>query len=248
MLRIFLWIGIIIGIIFLALGLTVVILNLWFIQLKKDKYTDADRWRFVSWLASWAVPLLTFSRTELEGLEKLDKENIETGVIYANHHSIFDIFALLKTIKRQHAYIAKIEVGNIFLLSRGMRLIRCGFLDRDNPRAAVKTISEAVKTVKDNILMVIFPEGTRVINAPLGTFKAGSFKVATKAKAAIVPMTIYNAHLVGKRWPLPTTIKIKVHDPIKYEVYKDMDTPKIAAMVEKIVKQDLLQLEVRDQE
>lgn len=240
MLHILLWIIIIIGIIIMALGLTVVLLNLWFIQLKKDKYTDADRWKFVSWLASWAVPLLTFSRTELEGLEKLDKETLSMGVIYANHHSIFDIFAILKTVKRQHAYIAKIEIGNIFLLSRGMRLIRCGFLDRNNPRAAVKTISEAVKTVKENILMVIFPEGTREVKAPLGTFKAGSFKVATKAKAAIVPMTIYNSQMVGKRWPLPTTIKIKIHDPISYETYKDMDTSKIAAMVEKIVKQDLL--------
>jgi len=240
MLRVFLWIGIIIGIIIVALGLTAVLLNLWFIQLKKDKYTDADRWRFISWLTSWAVPLLTFSRTEMEGLEKLDRENIETGVIYANHHSIFDIFAIIKTVKRQHAYIAKAEIGKIFLLSRGMRLVRCGFLDRDNPRAAVKTISDAVKTVKENILMVIFPEGTRMVNAPIGNFKAGSFKVATKAKAAIVPMTIYNSHLAGKRWPLPTTIKIKVHDPISYESYKDMDTFKIADMVERIVKQDLL--------
>jgi len=247
MLRILLGIILIIGIIFTALAITVILLNLWFIQLKKDKYTDADRWKFVSWLASWAVPLLTFSRTEMDGLEKLDRENLEMGVIYANHHSIFDIFALLKTIKRQHAYIAKIEIGNIFLLSRGMRLVRCGFLDRNNPRAAVKTITEAVKTVKDNILMVIFPEGTRKVKAPLGSFKAGSFKVATKAKAAIVPMTIYNTQMVGKRWPLPTTIKIKVHDPIPHETYKDMDTLKIAAMVEKIVKQDLLQLDLRDE-
>lgn len=218
----------------------VLALNTYFIELKKDKYTDADRWKFISWLTNWAVPLLTFSRTEIEGLEKLSKENVEIGVIYANHQSIFDIFAIIKTIKRQHAYIAKIEIGRIFLLNRGMRLIKCGFLDRDNPRAVVKTINEAVKTVKEGILMVVFPEGTRGINAPLGTFKAGSFKVATKAKAAIVPMTIYNSHIVGKRWPIPTTIKIKVHDPIPYEVHKDMDTSEIAEMVEKTVKQDLL--------
>jgi len=240
MLRIFLWISILIGIIIAALGLIVIALNLWFIQLKKDKYTDADRWKFISWLVNWAVPLLTFLRTEVEGLEKLSKENLETGVIYANHQSIFDIFAFIKTVKRQHAYIAKKEIGKIFLLNRGMRLIRCGFLDRDDPRAAVKTISDAAKTVKEGILMVIFPEGTREINAPLGTFKAGSFKVATKAKAAIVPMTIYNSYTVGKRWPLPTTVKVKIHDPIPHGVYKDMDTSKIAEMVEKIVKQDLI--------
>ena len=231
------WILLGIAILFI---LIVLALNTYFIELGKEKYTDVDRWNFISWMTSWAVPLLTFSRTEMEGLEKLDKETLETGVIYGNHHSIFDIFAFIKKVKRQHAYIAKIEIGRIFLLNRGMRLIRCGFLDRDNPRAAVKTISEATKTVKEGILMVIFPEGTRAIKAPVGTFKAGSFKVATKAKAAIVPMTIYNSEMVGKRWPLPTTVKIKIHDPIPYEAYKDMDTSEIAEMVETIVKQDLL--------
>ena len=60
MLSVFLWVIVIIVGIFVALGLIVVLLNLWFIQLKKDKYTDVDRWNFISWLTSWAVPLLTF--------------------------------------------------------------------------------------------------------------------------------------------------------------------------------------------
>lgn len=231
------WILLGIVVMFVAI---LVALNTYMINLEKDKYTDADRWKFISWLTNWSVPLLTFSRTEMEGLEKLSTENLETGIIYANHQSIFDIFSTLKTIKRQHTYIAKIEIGKLFLLNRGMRLIRCGFLDRDNPRAAVRTINEAAKTVKEGILMIIFPEGTREINAPLGTFKPGSFKFAIKAKAAIVPMTIYNSHTVGKRWPRPTTIKIKVHEPIPYQIYKDMDTLEIAEKVEKIVKQDLL--------
>lgn len=241
-LQIFLWLIVVIVAIAAVLGLIVVGLNLWFIQLKKDKYTDIDRWKFISWLTNWAVPFLTLSRTEMEGLEKLNQENLETGVIYANHHSIFDIFSLLKTVKRRHAYIAKIEIGRIFLLHRGMRLIRCEFLDRDNPRGAVKTISSAVKTVKEGILMVVFPEGTRVINGPVGLFKAGSFKVAVKAKADIIPMTIFNSQMVGKRWPRPTVVKIKVHDPIPHAIYKDMDTSEIALMVERIVKRDLLQL------
>jgi len=239
MFNFFIIVGAIILTLVVAFVVTVVILNAYFIRLADEKYTDADRWAFISWLTNWAVPLLTLSKTQMDGLEKLDKENLETGVIYANHHSIFDIFAFIKTVKRQHAYIAKKEIGNIFLLHRGMRLIRCGFLDRDNPRAAVKTISEAVKTVKEGILMVIFPEGTRVINGPIGLFKAGSFKVATKAKAPIVPMTIFNSQMVGKRWPRSTTVKIKIHDPIPYDVYKDMDTAEIALMVEEIVKKPL---------
>ncbi|MCL2560213.1 MAG: 1-acyl-sn-glycerol-3-phosphate acyltransferase [Turicibacter sp.] len=240
MFSILLWIvAVIVGIAAL-LGLIVVLLNLWFIVLGKDKYTDAQRWGAIKWIVSWAVPLLTFSRTEMEGLEKLSDEQLKTGVVYANHQSIFDIFTFVKTVKRRHAYIAKVEIGRIFLLNRGMRLIRCGFLDRDNPRLAVQTMYDATKAVTEGILMVIFPEGTRIINGPMGGFKAGSFKVAVKAKAAIVPTTIYNSHMIGKRWPLPTTVKIKIHDPIPYEDYKGMSTAAIAKMVEGIIKADLL--------
>ena len=242
MIQVLIILGLILLGIVVAFIAAVLALNAYYIRLESDKYSDADRWKFTSWLTNWAVPLLTFSKTEMEGIEKLDKATLETGVLYANHHSIFDIFSFIKTVKRQHAYIAKKEIGNIFLLHRGMRAIRCGFLDRDNPRDAVKTINDAVKTVKEGILMVIFPEGTRMVKGPIGSFKAGSFKVATKAKAPIVPMTIYNSEMLGKRWPRPTTVKIKIHDPIPYETYKDMDTPEIAEMVERIVKEELLQL------
>ena len=240
MIRLLIILSLIVGGLVIAFFATVVISNLQFIRLKADKYTDADRWKFVSWLTGWAGPLLTRSRTEIEGLDKLDADKLETGVIYANHQSICDVFSILKVLKRQHAYIAKKEIGNIFLLKRGMRLVRCEFLDRDDPRAAVKTINSAAKTVKEGILMVIFPEGTRAVRAPLGTFKAGSFKVALKAKAPIVPMTIYNSYEVGERWPRRTTVKIKVHDPVPYEQYKDMDTHEVARMVEEIVKQELI--------
>ncbi len=38
--------------------------------------------------------------------------------------------------------------------------------------------------------MVVFPEGTRSKGEQIGEFKAGSFKLATKSKVPIVPVTI----------------------------------------------------------
>lgn len=221
------------------IAVIVITLNTCFIFLKnEEKYTDLQRFKFVSWIMSWATPLLIFSKVEIEGYEIINQ--VEKGIIYANHPSIFDVFALLKKVKRPHTYIAKAELGRMFFLRRGMPLLKCSLLDDNNPRSAVKTVNEAVKNVKEGLLTVIFPEGERLINAPIGMFKAGSFKVALKSKADIIPLTIYNTHLVKKRWPRPTPIKIKVHEPIPHEIYKDMETPVIAKMVEKIVKQDLL--------
>jgi len=238
--QIFVFLGAIIGILAIAFVLIVVGLNFGFVILEGEKYTEVDRWNFASWMFSWTTPVFTFSRTEIEGLEKLDVERVKTGVIYPNHQSICDVFSLGKTIKRRHVYVAKKEVGEVFLLRRAMQATRCVLLDRGDPRAAVKSINEMVKVVREGILMVIFPEGTREIKAPMGTFKAGSFKVALKAKADIIPMTIFNSYEVAKRWPLPTTIKVKVHDPIPYEAYKDMGTHEIAHMVEGIVKKELV--------
>ena len=42
--------------------------------------------------------------------------------------------------------------------------------------------------------MVIFPEGTRSKGDEMGEFKAGSFKLATKAKVPIIPVTIKGSY------------------------------------------------------
>lgn len=228
--------GILLGILLIA-GIVVLGVNFRIQQLKDPRYTDQERFEFISWVVSWAIPLLTRVKVEVEGLEKLD--SIEHGVIYANHQSNIDIVTMLKVIKRPHGYIAKKELDHIFLLSDGMRLIRCEFMDRNDVRQSVKVISSAVKKVKEGHLMVIFPEGTRMVNGELGSFKAGSFKLAQKAKADIVPVTIFNSYEVAKRWPRRTVVKMLVHNPIKYEDYEALQTNELCEQVEIIIKKPL---------
>lgn len=237
MLQVFYIVSLVIGGIITTLGLVILIINFWFMRLANAKYSDEKRWKAVSWVVSWAVPFLIRATVEIEGVEKLDLH--ENAVVYANHRSLFDIAAFLKGVKRPHGYIAKAEIGKVFLLKRGMPLIKCEFLERSDDRNAAKVILNAIKTVKSGHMMVIFPEGTRCIGLPIGMFKAGSFKVAQKAQAAIVPTTFYNTEIVPTQWPRKIVFKVKVHDPIPYEDYAHMQTPEIALMVETIVKADL---------
>ncbi len=232
----FVLLGILLGILLIA-GIVILSVNFRIQQLKDPRYTDQERFEFVSWVVSWAIPLLIRVKVEVEGLEKLD--SIEHGVIYANHQSNVDIVTMLKVIKRPHGYVAKKELDHIFLLSDGMRLIRCEFMDRNDVRQSVKVISNAVKKVKEGHLMVIFPEGTRMIKGELGSFKAGSFKLAQKAKADIIPVTIFNSYEVAKRWPRRTVVKMLVHDPIKYEDYEGLSTNELSEHVEMIIKKTL---------
>ena len=78
-----------------------------------------------------------------------------------------------------------------------MRYLHCLFLDRDNIKEGMKTILVAIEKVKSGISMCIFPEGTR--NKTADTFlpfHEGSFKIAEKAGAPIIPMTIVNSAAV----------------------------------------------------
>ena len=72
-----------------------------------------------------------------------------------------------------------------------MEEIHCLFLDREDPRQGLKTILAAIENVKSGISMFIFPEGTRSkVEGEFLPFHAGSFKIATKAKVPVVPVTL----------------------------------------------------------
>ncbi len=58
--------------------------------------------------------------------------------------------------------------------------MKCVFMDRQNVRAAVKTINEGVENLKNGYSMLIFPEGTRSRGENLGEFKKGSMKLGIK--------------------------------------------------------------------
>lgn len=131
---------------------------------------------------------LTGSTVEVSGEELIPQD---TAVVFVgNHQGYLDIPVMLGFVNKPKAFISKIEILKIPLLSTWMKLMQCTFLDRKNPRQSIKAMQEAVETVKKGYSLVIFPEGTRSRGGPVAEFKAGSFKLALKAGVPIVPVTI----------------------------------------------------------
>ena len=127
-----------------------------------------------------------------------------------------------------------------------MEEIHCLFLDREDPRQGLKTILTAIDYVKDGISMFIFPEGTRCkVEGTFLPFHAGSFKIATKAKVPVIPVTlvgmgdIFEDHFPRiKRVP----VVIEFGDPIETA---DMDRnaqkelpDRVKAIIEETYKRD----------
>lgn len=84
-----------------------------------------------------------------------------------------------------------------------MHMCFCLPLDREDNRAAVKTINEAVELLDENVVsMGIYPEGqTNKTEEPLLPFRNGAFKIAQKAKVPIVVCVIENTEKILKNFP-----------------------------------------------
>ena len=101
-----------------------------------------------------------------------------------------------------------------------MHMCFCLPLDRNDNRAAVRTINEAVELLDDNVVsMGIYPEGaTNKTEEPLMPFRNGAFKIAQKAKVPIVVCVIENTEKILKNFPWqPTTVNLKVLEVLPYD-------------------------------
>src|SRR5579875_1207072 len=147
----------------------------------------------------WAKSLLWIAgaRVEIEGLEKIRPDG--SYVISPNHASYMDTPVVLANLPVQFRFLAKRGLFQIPFL--GTHLARAGHIPvpRDDPRAAVKTLTAAAQGIRDRgISMLIFPEGGRTHDGVLRPFKEGAAYIAIKAGVPIVPVA-----LIGTRAVLP---------------------------------------------
>lgn len=124
------------------------------------------------------------------------KENIPNVpcCYIGNHTSILDIPILIDSVGKCMGFVAKKEMVKAPVLGYWMSKYNCVPLDRENAREAIKVIRKGSENIKKGYSMAIFPEGTRSKNGELMEFKKGSLKLATMAKAPIVPVTIDGAY------------------------------------------------------
>lgn len=185
--------------------------------LKKGK--DEEHKSFTYWAVQlWASRVLKSTKANIKvyGLENLPKDGAMLFV--SNHQSNFDIPLLLSLIPVPKGFIAKKELGKVPFISRWMKEINCLFMDREDMKQSMQIIIDGIKILKSGYSMVVFPEGTRSKGGPVGEFKAGSFKLATKAKVPVVPITIDGTYKLFEgnknRIGYKKDVNLYIHKPI----------------------------------
>ncbi|HCL4548421.1 1-acyl-sn-glycerol-3-phosphate acyltransferase [Clostridium botulinum] len=131
-------------------------------------------------------------------VNKKGLENVPDGpcLFVGNHQGLLDVPVIVSSLDRYVGFVAKKEMLKLKILTYWMKEMKCVFMDRQNVRAAVKTINEGVENLKNGYSMLIFPEGTRSRGENLGEFKKGSMKLGIKAGVPIVPIAINGTYNV----------------------------------------------------
>ena len=166
-------------------------------------------------LAFGKVLFLSGIKKKVIGVERVPKDRSVLFII--NHRGFFDVIWAFYTVPVLSGFVSKKEIAKVPGLRLWMRLIRCVFLDRENPREGIKAILKGIENIKNGTSMFISPEGTRNSGEGLLEFKPGSLKMAEKAGCPIVPVAITNANKVFEDhlpWIKPAEMTIEYGEPI----------------------------------
>lgn len=178
---------------------------------------------------------------DVKGLENVPKN--EPVAFVCNHQGNFDPVVLMSTLEPMRlGFIAKIEIKKIKFLATWMELIGCTFIDRKNPRNAIKGIEAATENVKNGTSMAFFPEGTRSKSSNVGEFKTGVFKVIEKAKVKVVPVAIngtYNIMEANDGKIKPANVTVTYCKPIETKDYTKEDYKLLPEKVKSIIIENM---------
>ncbi|SJZ34102.1 lysophospholipid acyltransferase family protein [Garciella nitratireducens] len=153
--------------------------------------------------------LKIFYRVEVRGKEHFPEK---TGyIICSNHTHNLDPLVVACFMDFPIYYMAKKELFQNKLISYFLKKFKAFPVDRQKPDiAAIKT---AIKVLKNNKVLGIFPEGTRVKSGEVSRAEPGIAMIAIKAKVKIIPIGISGGYKLGRK------VLLNCGQPISLEKY-----------------------------
>jgi len=152
----------------------------------------------------------------VEGLENIPQEGF---IIMSKHSSTWETIAL-QLFFRPMVWVVKRELTFIPFFGWGLKAMNAIAINRGTGRKAIRQlIEEGRQRMDEGRIVMLFPEGTRVLPGQHKPFKLGGAILAQKTGYSILPI----AHNAGEYWPRhswikwPGTIRVVIGPPISPE-------------------------------
>jgi 1-acyl-sn-glycerol-3-phosphate acyltransferase len=171
------------------------------------------------------------------GLERIDTS--KPAVYAVNHGSALDIPALYAYLPFQFRIIHKKELLSYPIV--GWHLKRSGqvCVDQQNPSRSIGQIKSALRTLKQGMPLVIFPEGGRTADGRIQPFLPGAFFLAIKAQVDVVPIALrgmYELLPMNTYHIKPRPLEMRIGEPIPTAGLEGKDMERLSVRVQKEIE------------
>ncbi len=137
---------------------------------------------------------------EVEGLEHIPDQGF---IVMSKHSSTWETIAIQCWFKPM-AWVVKRELTWIPFFGWGLLAMQAIALNRGTGRQAIRQlVDEGQQRMQQDRIVMLFPEGTRVLPGQRKPFKIGGAILAAKTGYPIIPI----AHNAGEFWPRHSWIK-----------------------------------------
>lgn len=137
-----------------------------------------------------SVILRILFKLEISGRENIPKDG--RLIICANHINILDPIVIALTTKRPINFMGKKELFESKFLNWFLRKMKAFPVDRDG--SDIRAVKTSLTLLKNEEVLGIFPEGTRVREYNRDNAKAGVAMIALKSKTPVVPIHIESTY------------------------------------------------------
>lgn len=152
-------------------------------------------------------------RLEVHGRENIPQDS-ERLIICGNHKSNLDPVAISAIFERQIFWMAKKELfENKFF---GVFLTKLGAFPIDRQGNDLAAIKKSLKILKNEDVLGIFPEGTRVKEADYTRIKSGIALIAQKTNSRVLPVYIEGDYKPFRKTRIYFRKPVKINKEIKY--------------------------------
>jgi 1-acyl-sn-glycerol-3-phosphate acyltransferase len=163
----------------------------------ETRYYLISRWAAFN---LWWLKVCCNVSYKIEGQENIPEKPC---IIMCKHQSALETLAL-QLIFVPQVWILKRELLKIPIYGWGLASMQPIAIDRGSALKSFKQIvAQGCERLKQNLWVIIFPEGTRVAPGEKGKYLPGGGLLAEKSGANIIPV----AHNAGYLWPRNSMIK-----------------------------------------
>jgi len=201
-------------------------------------------------VAFWSGQLLRLygMPVTVTGLERLDLSR--PRIYAANHLSALDIPVLYRYLPFQFRIIAHRLVFRVPLVGWHLRAAGQLMIDPESVALSRRALREAVQTLRRGLPLVVFPEGERSPTGEMQPFRRGTFYVAHRAQADVVPVAIlgtYQAFPRGSAHLRPGRLQLIIGGAIPVAGYTKRDLDALAERTQRAVAELCREAEQKQQ-